>query len=445
MTLSQAIAEFAVSTEGSSIPTSARAIARLSILDWIAVAVAGKDEPISRIVRDMVLEEGGSALCTVIGSDIKLPARAAALTNGATSHALDYDDTHFIYLGHPSVTVVPAALAVAEKINASVGELIDASLIGSEVACRIGAWLGRKHYQSGFHITATAGSFAAAMAACRLLKLSAEQARHALGIASTRSSGIKAQFGTMGKPFHAGIAAANGVEAATLAASGFVANPQSLEANQGFAATHAGESDTDSGLDKLAEHFVFESVQHKFHACCHGTHASIEAISRLRERHLLKPGGVTGVTVTVHPRYLKVCNIAAPATGLECKFSLRMTAAMAIAGRDTRQLETFSDTAATDGELISLRDRVEVETDSSLSETMARVVITKTDRSTLEGYHDLNTPLSYAQRETKIRGKAASLLGGTLAELAWQQLDDPSQSVGTFTAAIFNSLPTART
>ncbi len=98
-------------------PESARAIARLSVIDWIAVAIAGRDEPVSQIVRQMLLDEGGAPQASVIGSQVKLSARAAALGNGATSHALDYDDTHFVYLGHPSVAVIPAALALAEKIG----------------------------------------------------------------------------------------------------------------------------------------------------------------------------------------------------------------------------------------------------------------------------------------------------------------------------------------
>ncbi|MEN8198244.1 MAG: MmgE/PrpD family protein [Pseudomonadota bacterium] len=213
-------------------PASARAVARMSILDWSAVMLAGLDEPVSRMVRRMVGEEGGAPAATVFGLDGKRPARAAALANGAASHALDYDDTHFAYVGHPSVAVFPAALAIAEKTGASGADLLAAFLIGAETACRVGRFLGSSHYQHGFHQTATSGAFGATAACARLMVLSQEQTRHALGIAATRASGLKSQFGTMGKPFHAGMAAANGVEAARLASFGVISRPDGIECEQ---------------------------------------------------------------------------------------------------------------------------------------------------------------------------------------------------------------------
>jgi 2-methylcitrate dehydratase PrpD len=214
--LTEAIARFAVDTPGHALPESARHMARLSLLDWIAVAVAGSNEPVSKIVRQMALDEGGAPDASIVGENTRLPARAAAMVNGTASHALDYDDTNFVYIGHPSVAVIPAALAVAEKTGATDTAFIDAALIGMEVASRIGAWLGRSHYEAGFHQTATSGTFGAAMAVARILGLDQKRAQHALGLATTRASGLKSQFGTMGKPFHAGMAAANGVEVATL-------------------------------------------------------------------------------------------------------------------------------------------------------------------------------------------------------------------------------------
>ena len=148
--LSAAIANFAVATEAAAIPASARHIMMLSLLDWAAVGRAGVNEPVAKIVREMVAEEGGAAQASVFGWAPKLPARAAALANGTISHALDYDDTHFLHVGHPSVAIVPAALAIAEKIGASGAAFLDAALIGVEASCRVGAWLGTRHYNVGF-------------------------------------------------------------------------------------------------------------------------------------------------------------------------------------------------------------------------------------------------------------------------------------------------------
>lgn len=421
--LTASMARFAVSTGAAALPGSARRIMLLSLLDWAAVGHAGRDEPVSRIVRDMVAEDGGSEQAGVFGLARKVPARAAALANGTISHALDYDDTHFLHVGHPSVAVVSAALAIAEKTGASGSDMVDAALIGVEGSCRVGDWLGRAHYQAGFHQTATAGCFGAAMAASRLLGLDDTRAAHALGIASTRASGLKSQFGTMGKPYNAGMAAANGVEAALLAAAGFVSRPDGLECPQGFGETHFGEDKAlDGVLSGLGETFVFETVQHKFHACCHGLHAGLEALHAARREHMLTAEDVEAVELTVNPRWLKVCNIMEPQTGLEAKFSYRLTAAMALSGRDTGALSTYSDEICREPAMTALRDRVTVSTDDRLTDTATHVVIRTASGSTIEVSHELQRPMPYGQREAKVRSKAASLLGSQASEALWERI-----------------------
>jgi 2-methylcitrate dehydratase PrpD len=436
-TLTEAIVGFVSDTPSHTLSESARQMAKLSLLDWIAVTVAGSDEPVSRIVRKMALDDGGTPDATIIGYNTRLPARAAAMVNGTTSHALDYDDTNFVYVGHPSVAVIPAALAIAEKTGATGATFIDAALIGMEVASRIGAWLGRSHYEAGFHQTATSGTFGSTMAVARLLGLDQNQTQHALGLASTRASGLKSQFGTMGKPFHAGMAAANGVEVATLAAAGFVSNPEGLTCSQGFADAHGGQPDDDANvLTGLGEKFLFESVQHKFHACCHGTHAAIEALGQAREGHQLDPSDVDKITLTVNPRWLGVCNIASPVTGLEAKFSFRLTAAMALTGIDTSALSTFSAENCANPALLALRDRVSVQTDATLSDTAARVQINRQAGDTILAEHDLATPMTHSERETKVRNKAASLLGRDTAERVWDEIGEPAMPVGRWLATL---------
>jgi 2-methylcitrate dehydratase PrpD len=407
------LAAFAIDTPYPDLPAAALDLARLSLLDWCAVALAGLDEPVGRIVRTLVESEAGRPEATVIGLDDRLPARAAALANGTLSHALDYDDTHFGHIGHPTVAVLPAALAVAEQANASGAELLAAYLIGVETACRLGAALGPGHYQHGFHQTATSGSFGATAACARLLGLDIDATSHALGLTATRASGLKSQFGTMGKPFHAGMAAANGVEAATLASLGFVSRPDGIECPQGFAATHVAE---------LNEHeppsgsYLFETIQYKFHACCHGTHAALEALLSLRTNHPIQPGQVASVTLTTHPTWLKVCDIAAPTTGLEAKFSYRLTAAMVLGGIDTAALTSFSGTTCARPELIALRDLVRVAADTDIAETAARVEIALDDGRSLVAEHDLADPIPLANKQAKLRAKADALIGAESAE-----------------------------
>ncbi|MCP5084800.1 MAG: MmgE/PrpD family protein [Alphaproteobacteria bacterium] len=423
--VTQIIANFAVAPIDRDAAADAAQIARLSLLDWIAVAVAGRDEPVAKIVRDLVGGDGGTPEASVIGHDANLPARAAALSNGATSHALDYDDTHFIYLGHPTVAVMPAALALAEKLGSTGPAFLDAALVGLETACRIGEWLGRGHYQHGFHQTATSGSFGAAAAASRLLGLDAERTCHALGIAATKASGLKSQFGTMGKPYHAGLAAANGVEAALLAKAGIVSRPDGLECEQGFSLTHAGEQDNTSlAMGELGRKYVFTEVQHKFHACCHGTHAPVEALISARDDHGVSPADIESVELTVNPRFLRVCNIEQPATGLEAKFSFRLTAAMALSGYDTSALATFSAENCHEPSLVALRDKVSVVTDSGLSESVAQIRIDRRSNEAVVIRHDICDPMPVAVREAKVRAKAAALLGQDRAERCWLRTQD---------------------
>ncbi|MFN3210170.1 MAG: MmgE/PrpD family protein [Roseovarius sp.] len=397
----------------------AMAVLRLSLLDWAAVGIAGRDEPVAAVMREMAQDEGGTPLAGLIGSDLRVPARMAALVNGTVSHALDYDDTHFAHIGHPSVAVIPAALAVGEAVGATGEALQEAALIGVEASIRVGVWLGRTHYQVGYHQTATAGAFGATLAACRLMGLSRDQVQQAIGLVTTRASGIKAQFGTMGKPMNAGLAATNGVEAAQLAARGFISAPGAMDGQNGFGPTHHGEGQGDA-FDTMGQDWLFESVQHKFHACCHGLHATLEALRQLDAAADM----VQSVAITTHPRWLSVCNIPTPANGLQAKFSYRMVTAMALTGRDTARLESFDDALCDDPILAALRERVTVDTDDTLSEMQARLRVTLKDGTVQDLFHDLDVDPGLDARETRVRSKAAALLGSGRADAIWDAITD---------------------
>ncbi|MCK0148615.1 MmgE/PrpD family protein [Marivita sp. S6314] len=426
----QRLAEFAANTPSDAMDADAMQVLRLSLLDWLSVGLAGIHEPVSRICRDMVLDEGGAAQASVFGSTVKLPARAAALSNGTTSHALDYDDTHFAHIGHPSVAIFSAALAVAERENANTMAFLEAALIGMEVSIRVGVWLGRSHYQTGFHQTATAGAFGAAAACARLMGFDADQTAATLGLTATRASGLKAQFGTMGKPFNAGLAAANGVEAATLVARGFVPNPLALEGALGFGAIHAGEGDGGAALAGLGQDWMFTDVRHKFHACCHGLHATLEALALMPE---IDAGEVERIDILTHDRWMTVCNQPAPTTGLGAKFSYTTVAAMTLLGHSTAALNSYDDALCAQPELVALRDRVTVAVDPALEETQARVTISLRSGGTHDRSFDLNAPMSLGDRETRVRAKAAALLGQDRADALWRLCLDRSDDLTVYT------------
>ncbi len=410
--LSETLSDFAITARFDD---NALEIMRLSMLDWAAVAIAGQNEPVAQILRDQAQEEGGAPEAGLVGAAFRVPARMAAMVNGTISHALDYDDTHFAHIGHPSVAVLPAALATAERVGASGDELQRAALVGVEASIRVGVWLGRDHYQTGFHQTATAGAFGATLAAGRLLGLDTTQMQSALGLVATRTSGLKSQFGTMGKPLNAGLAASNGVEAAVLTAKGFVSNPSAMEVDQGFGPTHHGAGDL-TALNGLGQEWLFPTVQHKFHACCHGLHATLEAL----EECDAPPDAITKVQISTHPRWMTVCNIAQPTTGLKAKFSYAQVVAMRLLGYDTARLDSFTDALTQDPAVIGLRQKVEVVADSTLSEMQARVDVTLITGETISLAHDLDTPVALDIRANRIKAKAASLLGVSRAQGLWE-------------------------
>ena len=415
--LTESLATFISQTP--EVPEETRQMLRLSLLDWAACGIAGAEEPVARISREMVCEEGGLGEASLFGTAERVPARGAALVNGATSHALDYDDTHFAHIGHPSVAVMPAALALAEGAGATGAALQEAALVGIEASIRVGVWLGRSHYQTGFHQTGTAGAFGAAAAGARLLGFDAGQSAAALGLVATRASGLKSQFGTMGKPYNAGIAAANGVEAVLLVAKGFVPNPEGLDCAQGFGPTHVGEANV-GALAGLGQTWLFDGISHKFHACCHGLHATLEALAGMNRP---APEDIRSVEITTHPRWMTVCNQAAPETGLGAKFSYRMVTAMALSGISTAALASYSAENCADPALQALRDRVEVSADESLAETEARLRITLRDGAVLTARHDLDAPMPIEERAARLHAKAGALIGEARAGALWALIE----------------------
>lgn len=331
--------------------------AKQCLLDWLGVALAGSGQPLTSILLEEVREQGGHEQATLIGIGGLVSTQQAALVNGAASHALDFDDVHSMMTGHPSVPIIPAALALAEYGTLSGADFITAFVAGFEVECRLGAVMSG-HYQTGWHSTATLGTFGAAVASAHLLRLDEDQWRHALGIAGTQAAGLKSMFGTMCKPFHAGKAATNGLLAASLAARGFTSNPDILETAQGFGSTQATMFRPDRGASDPDE-FLIRDVLFKHHAACFGTHAAINAALTLQERERLDLDDIESIDVRVPAGALSMCNIQTPTTALEAKFSLRFTTAMAFDNRDTTEAG-FTDAVTADSRLVALRDRVTV-------------------------------------------------------------------------------------
>lgn len=397
MTVTDQFIDFALD---AAPPDGVIAAIRASLFDFITVGRAGLQSGDVKPLRNLQRPIGHSS---VFGQEQRVHTRYAALLNGAIGHALDYDDTHFAHVGHLSVVILPAVLAVAEEDGIALDAMLCAAAIGYESAIQIGLYYGRDHYQAGFHQTASAGGFGAVLALSRLLGLDAETTRNALGLMASTAPGLRAQFGTMGKPLNAGFAAAGAVEAIELARMGITAAPDGITA---YARAHAGQGDM-SHLGDLGNHWRTPENSHKFHACCHGLHAALECLAQ-------RPEGLMPdqITILTNPRWLDVCDIKLPKTGLEAKFSYAQVVAMQMEGISTGRIESFSDSSCHNPRLRHWRDRVEVIGDGCLSDTEAWV-----DLDGWRCHHDLAQPLDNAVRRAKIADKSAMLLGDEAAAI----------------------------
>jgi 2-methylcitrate dehydratase PrpD len=369
--LTRWIARHALSLDYARLPMDVATIAKQCFLDWLCVTLAGWADPLVAALIAEVDEDGGRPVATLLGEGRKASASQAALVNGAASHALDFDDVHLRSRVHPSVPLFPAILATAERRGMGGRDVILAFVAGVETQSRIAAYMGEGHYRKGWHNTGTLGTFGAALAVGRMLSLTEEEGCHALGIAATQAAGLRAVFGTMCKPLHAGKAAMNGLLAAQLAARGFQSRTNILEADEGFARTQGDGLFPDAAVAE-PDRFHARSVIFKYHASCYGTHAPIEAALRARQ-HLRDWRMLANVEVLVEPQYLSVCNIIEPKTGTEAKFSLTHTVAMTLADRDTAALESFSERAVADPELAELRRRITVRGAPDLARAHAEI------------------------------------------------------------------------
>jgi 2-methylcitrate dehydratase PrpD len=403
----------------ANLPAEAKEVARHCVLDLVGVTIAGAREPLVEMLVDVVARAERASEAGLIGREERATRATAALVNGAAGHALDFDDTNTSMMGHPTVPVLPALLALAEGTPVRGSEVVTALVAGIELECRLAALLGTAHYDVGFHSTATLGTFGAAAACAHLLGLDGDAWLRAMGLAGTEAAGLKSAFGTMAKPLHAGRAASAGLLAAKLAERGFTAATDVIEAKQGFAATHAGALLDRDVLDRLAGRFLVRDTLFKYHASCYLTHAPIEAARRIRLEDLVSPASIEAIEIRVAPSLLGVCNIPEPRTGLEGKFSVRATVALGLLGRDTADLSTYCESVMADAAVLALRDRTRVVTDAGYGPTRATVTVTAAGRRH-EAEADSGTPsVDLPDQRRRLRAKFDALvvpiLGATRA------------------------------
>lgn len=331
--LTRYVSEFIVNSRYEDIPHDVMELGKKSLLDGLGLALAGSVSTLAPLMKRYIESLGPCAgRSSVIGTQLKVAPRFAAFANGSFIHADDYDDTQLavakdrIYglLTHPTVPVLPPVFALCELGGHSGKEFLTAYHVGVEVECKIAEAISPRHYNDGFHTTGTVGSFGSAAACARLRGLDAMKTAYALGIAAAEAGGLRENFGSMTKPFHAGHAAEAGVVATDLAALGWTAANNILEAPSGFFHAAGGGFDPEAILGRLGKPWTFASPGVSIKPFPSGslTHPAMGEWMRLIREHDIKPAEVETVEIGGNHGMVTTLLHHHPTTGLQAKFSM---------------------------------------------------------------------------------------------------------------------------
>ena len=327
--LTHAVAEFVVNTRYEDIPNEVIALGKKTLLDGFGLALAGSASVVAPVVRRYIATLGSATKSsTIVGTSMKVPPRFAAFANGISIHADDYDDTGSAL--HVAAPILPPAFALCEEERRSGKELMLAFHVGVEVASKIGDAIFPRHDREGFHTTGTIGSFGSAAACAKLRRLTPQQTAYALGLAASQAGGIRRNFGSMTKAFHAGHAAENGSVAADLAALGFTAAGDVLETPLGFFQAAGGGFDPAAIVNRLGRPWMFSSPGDLIKRFPCGTiqQPVMDATLRLIAEHRIKAADVDRAEVGGNQSNVNTLFRHRPTTGLEAKFSMEFAVAV---------------------------------------------------------------------------------------------------------------------
>ena len=325
------LGEFVAQFQWEQASAKVKEIMPILMIDYFRAGIAGQDRYWTNLVTELYESHTSDRTASVLYTDLKIDISRAAFINGVASGSLDWDDSHVAAIIHPGVVIWPATFAMAEHVNATGKELLTAALVGYETAIRIGMSIQPEHSLRGFQGTPTCGVFGAAAACARLLKLSPEKCRDALGIAATFSCGISQFFvsGSDIKRFHSGKAAANGIESALLAHMGLTGPHDAIEGTQGFARAFSDRFDPETVITDLSQDFVTEWISLKPHVGSVRMQAAIEAASRLSQEGL-KSEQIQSITIGIHGAMVSKLASNQPVDVQQAQLSTPFAVAMAL-------------------------------------------------------------------------------------------------------------------
>jgi 2-methylcitrate dehydratase PrpD len=362
-------AEFVVNLRLADIPSETLELGKKSILDGLGLALSGSKAETWKLIQEYLKPLGfpPSRGAAVLGSGVRLPARFAAFANGVAIHVDDFDDTQLasakdrVYglLTHPTVPVLPAALAIAEVEGKSGKDLLVAYHSGVEVECKIAEAISPRHYEDGFHSTGTCGVFGGAAACAKLKGLDSLHTARAFGVAASQASGLRENFGTMMKPFHAGHAAEAGVVSADFAAIGWSAAEQILEAGRGFFHAYGGTYDPSAIIGKLGNPWTLQNPGVSIKPFPSGslTHPGMTELQRLIRANSIKATDVESVEVGTNHNMPNALIHHHPTTGLQAKFSMEFCMAILLLDGKADQTK-YTDAVVNRDDVKKMVDRV---------------------------------------------------------------------------------------
>ena len=422
------VAEFVVNLNFADIPAEPIELGKKSILDGLGLALSGSKAETWGLIQEYLKTfvsppKGGAA---VLGSAVRYPARFAAFANGVAIHVDDFDDTQLasakdrVYglLTHPTVPVLPAALATAEVEGKSGKDLLVAYEAGVEVECKVAEAISPRHYEDGFHSTGTCGVFGGAAACAKLKGLDVAHTARAFGIAASQAAGLRENFGTMMKPFHAGHATEAGVVSADFAAIGWTAAEQILEAQRGFFHAYGGTYDPSVIVNRLGNPWTFQNPGVSIKPFPSGslTHPGMTELLRLIHDNSIKAADVERVEVGTNRNMPNALIHHHPKTGLQAKFSMEFCMAILLLDGKADQTK-YTDAVVNRDDVQKMIDRVHFYVDPEAEQAgydkMTTIIkITLKDGRTISGRADFgkgspSDPMSYDEVAEKFRGCAA--------------------------------------
>ncbi|MBI3065789.1 MAG: MmgE/PrpD family protein, partial [Deltaproteobacteria bacterium] len=322
--------------------------------------LAGVVEPVSQAITGYITRLGGPPQASVFGAGLKVSAPDAALTNGAIAHALDYDDCG-VKVGHPSVLVLPAVLSLGEHLGASGQDTLAAYVLGLEVEGKLALHADFKLMQARLNHQTWYGSIGAAAACAKVLRLDVAKTKMALGIAANFACGLAANHGSMAGPMAASNACRNGVVAALMAQEGVTANPNIIEAKNGFYDTlvGAGHYDAERMTESLGNPFYIVSpgIGLKKYPSCYHTHRALDGVLQLIGEHRLSDKDIAEVEVGTSERAMRVLAFSTPATPYQAKFSMPHCIAAAVVDQQVT-LDTFTSQKMENRGIVETRKKV---------------------------------------------------------------------------------------